>query len=104
MAFDWPNLLLGTALGFVAAAAYYYPGKRDSDSKHGELLTKHQELIAIYSKLSASVERLEQAGQLKAERDDRGRVVVVEPLYVEPAALTIRGQQPTLIGPDGTKR
>ena len=82
MTFDWPNLLLGTALGYVAAAMYYYPAKKDSDRKHLELV-----------KL---LEALAQEGKVKLEKDAGGRIVTVEPLFVEPAALTVRGQSPRL--------
>lgn len=96
MTIDWPNLIagtfIGTAIGFLTATLFYRIAKRDADANHRDLV--------------ARLERLEEQGKVRLGKDDRGRIVTVEPIVVQPEtpALTIRGQYPTLIGPDGTKR
>jgi hypothetical protein len=83
MAIDWPNLLVGTALGFVAAAAYYFPAKRDADRKHRELVEM--------------LDKLAKQGEIKLEKDTRGNIVGIASMrFTATGHLTDAGSKPAL--------
>src|SRR5688572_8829970 len=82
---DWPNLLAGSLIGIVFAGLWHLIAKRDADKNHRQLMDAYQHLVS-------KLEKLEEQGTVKIEKDRKGYVI-----NVEPGKISMEGSSPTLL-------